>query len=37
MGGIETVRCDQVDATLLNEFLMHGCNKDETKNVAAKD
>ncbi len=37
MGGIETVRCDQVNATLLNEFLMHGCKKDETKNAATKD
>ena len=37
MGGIETVCCDQVDATLLHEFLMHGCKKDETKNAAAKD
>jgi hypothetical protein len=32
MGSIETVRCDQVNVTSLNEFLMHGCKKDETKN-----
>jgi hypothetical protein len=37
MGVIETVRCDQVNATFLNQFLMHGSKKDETKNAAAKD
>ena len=37
MGGIEIVRRDQVNATLLNKFLMHGRKKDETKNAAAKD
>jgi hypothetical protein len=31
------MRCDQVNAMLLNKFLMHGCKKDETKNAAAKD
>jgi len=37
MGGIEIVHCDQVNGTFLNQFLMHGCKKDETKNAAAKE